>query len=254
MRKNSKFRTTRVESLENRQLMATDLAFFQSEGTLQQASFADVSFNASTGTLNIKGTPGRDRVAINDAGDDSRILVNDQFVQNVPTKAIRAIRVNLGAGNDQFDIQYSPRLNPQTVDLFLGAGAGEQVNISANTIGKLRIDARASIGTVINLNGTSVTDRFFADMGADYAEDYLGLGSSHVNKLELETGGGNDRLVLFNSIVTVADVNMGAGDDQVENHGNSAFLAGTIDGGSGSDFINDSFRRRGLRVASFERR
>lgn len=61
MLKNTKSRALKLESLENRQLMATDMAFFQSEATLQQSATANVSFNSSSGALVIKGTPGRDR-------------------------------------------------------------------------------------------------------------------------------------------------------------------------------------------------
>jgi len=232
-----KAKTFGFETLENRELMA-----------------ADIRFDAQSGTLSITGTSAADTVQLNAYTTNTMdIWVNRSYMRLNPN-AVRAITMDLGAGNDRVEINgiMKNQLNPNTVDIKLGTGVNESVWIELGSAKRINIDAIASRATNVGINA-SVTDRIFVDMGSDSdtGADKLRLYSSDINRLEARMGGGNDVIEVLFSTIQTANVSMGAGNDKVVTSGGDGHIgSGTIDGGTGTDTIDPLFKNRGRR---FER-
>jgi hypothetical protein len=251
MRKENGNRAVKFEALENRELMAVD-----------------VSFNSGTGALNIQGTAGDESIALVSNGyNQTEIFVNWNRVStrvngalqgSLPTNGIRSITANLGGGRDEFSSwgYDANALNPNSVDIVLGRGVNQRVNVDMGEVRNIRVDARGAVATTVTLSNTSVTDRIFVNMGGDgsVSNDWLILNGNDIKTLEASMGGGNDTIRLENTIIRNVDVVMGAGNDSVQDWGNNSIRAGVIDGGSGADdYMPDSLRRR-VRAVGFERK
>lgn len=232
-----KSRALKMESLENRELMA-----------------ADASFDSRSGTLAITGSSAGDSVQLNVVTPNRLdVWVNNRYMQLNPS-SVRTIRMDLGAGTDRVEVNGITKdyLNVQTIDIKLGSGVNEQVWLALGSAGRITIDATASRGANVGIN-TVVTDRFFVDMGSDSdtGADKVTLLASDVNRFEARMGGGNDLIEILGSSIENAKVNMGAGNDKFITSGADGHIAsGTIDGGAGNDTIDPLFRNRGRR---FER-
>jgi hypothetical protein len=234
--RNYKSRKATLETLENRSLMA-----------------ADIALNPATGALTILGTAGNDQIEIqvfNDTQATARVGSN-AYLQFDPG-AVRSIRIDAKAGSDSVYIGgYGMNaLNPDRVDIALGTGNRENVTTGRfGSVGIMNIDAKASRTTSVYLKDTNV-DQLFVDMGSDDAADSLNLELCDINRMQVNMGGGNDTLGLHATTVQRIRADMGSGSDRVV-ASNDAFIAsGVVDGGSGTDTIDPTFKKLGKK---FER-
>ncbi len=221
------------------------------------ASDAYAAFNPGTGLLTIRGTPRDEHVWIETNNHETVVKINGAVEARFDPTQLRRIDANLGRGADSFRIPSNSganRLNPAQVDIALGSGVDQRVDLDFGSVGTINIKAASGTNTSVTVNST-VIDRLFIDFGSDsnWSQDLVALHNSEVRNMNLNMGGGNDTVRLGSNQVTEGDIKMGAGDDAMIDLGRNNFQGGTFDGGSGNDFLPESLRRR-IRVASFERR
>lgn len=239
MRNTRKNRKIGLEMLESRELMA-----------------ADASFNSKTGALVIHGTAAADQVLLTTINSKTlSVQVNSNVSLNVNPRAVKSIKIDLGAGSDQVTVDnIEPfSLTPKTVDISMGTGSNEVLNLWFPSVGTINVDAAASLGTVVNLKGV-VTDKLSIDMGLDGASDTFVSNGAEINKLQLKMGGGSDDVVLLGSVVHNADINLGKGDDKLEVRGTTSVIeSGIVNGDEGrGDGWDRKLNLKKTKISGFE--
>ena len=206
-------RSLRMESLENRELMA-----------------ADVTAALSAGTLQVTGTDKADIVRINQGRNTISVSVglNSPFA-SFAANEVRNLRINMNGGNDKVYVNLQQAaLDSIFVDM--GRGVNEGMDLRLGSVGTMNIDAVASLHTNASISGT-INGTASVDFGSGAGDDVLTVWNSSARSLNVKMGGGDDRCVLTRSQVDRAMIDLGAGDDNLSNN-TSDVLGGTINGGS----------------------
>jgi hypothetical protein len=249
IKRHQRKRTLRLESLEHRELMATDVT---------------ASYTRDTGELKINGTERADDVTIwtfqgMTYARSMRGLNITTFFSG-PSSDIKSIVVDMKGGQDKIVFNMgNTRIDQIHVNMGVG-GLGtlsnrELADFRGSNVGKVKINAEASYGTNVLFQGlnASEVEAFF---GTDNAADGLLVKQSSIGKLEAKLGGGDDVFnVAFSSIRTAA-VHLEAGNDKfIIETVHSEIANGFVDGGSGVDDYQKKGRPSpgGVRIRSFER-
>lgn len=221
---NRKFRSLKMESLENRELMA-----------------ADVRASLSAGTLTVTGT---------DRPDHVRIIQNQNTITvfrghdtrnpllSRPASEFTRMDIRLLGDKDRLEVNVAKNLDSVFVDM--GRGSLEYAGLQFGQVRRLEVDARQSIHMSVNLRG-QITDQAIVNFGS--GDDDLNINSnSSVRSLTVNAGAGRDHVVLHSTRVSNARIDLGAGDDKFSNLWNSEVSSGTINGGSGTNtWVNRRF-------------
>lgn len=237
MRKNDCQRKTRflnVETLEKRELMASD-----------------VSVNISQGTLFINGSKGNDNVRVIVANGVTNVLSNNRLIHSTRV-SYSAIDARMNDGLDRLEISAPQLNNLNSVRVDFGNGSAEQALIKVGNARNVHIDANRSISSKVILEANA--DRVFADFGNDGGRDVMEIKYSSINRLETNMGGGNDTIGLARTSIRDARVNLGTGLDALFVDEKSAISSGIIDGGTDNDEIRGRNRLGShVSVRNFER-
>lgn len=219
--KKRQVRNLKMESLEKRELMASDVTAVLSNNTLiiegsTNSDFVKV-FQDSKGSIAVQKNVG-----------GKWFYVNQQHI--APGK-VHNIQADMGAGNDRLDINLPQNLL-KSINIKLGSGVGDQVNLNNLKVANVTVDAKASLNSNLRVNGSVVTHRLFADFGTESSDDDFTSLFSTIEHLSLEMGGGKDQCTIRNSTVKRATINLGSGDDNFF-MSKSSLQSGDIDGGAG---------------------
>ena len=144
-------------------------------------------------TLSVIGTSGDDDIVISrDAQDANQFAINfNGTVQRVPAGAVRAVFVNMGAGNDRFIFDATFGSGRKTATRTILGGDGD--DSLGGGLGNDSIDGGAGRDTLSGRDGNDTlvggdgNDRVSGGNGNDVADG--GIGADFV-----ETGNGNDSL------------------------------------------------------------
>lgn len=234
-KKNRKNRTLKVESLENRELMA-----------------ADVTATLSAGTLQITGTDRAEMVRVNQVRDNITVSIGyGRPFAAFPATAVQKLSLNMKAGNDSVEVNLQ-RQALDSIFVQMGLGSKERVDLGLGSVNSVTINAVESLASTVIIEGT-VKNKAAVDFGNDSSGDSLRVVNSSVGNLDVKMGGGNDLLTLHRSRVDRAVIDMGSGDDTFTNSWNSEVVNGTIDGGTavrGNRWSGARFGR-GVRISGF---
>jgi hypothetical protein len=226
---------SQAESLESRALLtATATATLQS------------------GTLTITGTGGADNVAVSENGGTLFVYSGRAQIGVFNSAEVNTVNANLQGGNDQFRL-YTVRKQYADVNVNMGGGTSERVNIEASSIKSLKIDVRESFSTSVTLNNTAIPN-CDVNFGSDQGRDRLMINTCDVDRLFARMGGGDDSCELTGtSYARNCDVDLGTGNDRFWVK-RSAAAKGRISGGSGTDEITaPAGIRSDVRLSGFER-
>lgn len=212
-KKNRKTRALRVEGLENRELMAGDLGI-----------------QLVNGTLHISGSNAGDNIRVMQSGNNLAVIRGDAPpLRTFPLAAVSSLNIVANGGNDRVEV----KANSKVFDTFfidLGSGSNEIVDVKIGGARSATIDARASLGTNVYLDGV-FSGLASVDYGTDLGGDFFQTQKSRFNRLDLKMGGGNDFCQLSQTSVNSASISMGDGDDTFHSFG-SDVQGGIIDGGT----------------------
>ncbi len=208
-----KNRMLKMESLENRELMA-----------------ADVTANLSRGTLQISGSDRADQVVVNQVGQNITVsLGSSRPFASFSASQVNSLRVNLNGGNDILNVNlYQKSLDAVFVEM--GSGSRERVDLKLGSARTLAVNAVNSFSTTAILSG-NIQSRAEIDFGTDTGADNLFVNNSTFGMLDVKLGGGNDEFRMSNSKIDRAAIDFGAGDDWLNNV-QSEVSSGSIDGGT----------------------
>jgi hypothetical protein len=224
-KKNRKTRALKVESLENRELMA-----------------ANVTAGLAGSTLVIEGTEGADNVAVVAMNSGiTTVRSNGRLIYQTNSGSFNAISAKMLNGNDTLQVLAMPHRGLSSVQVDMGRGNLERVNLDLGFSRSVNVNTTNSVGAKVYLTGSM--DQVFADFGSDAGPDYLGLSGASINSLTAKFGRGDDILDMKSSTIQNSNVSMGAGNDRVFADSYSDIFGGTIDGGDGADQIS----KRGAR-------
>lgn len=230
---NRKCRSLKMESLENRELMAANV------------------FLANR-TLTINGTDGNDKVEVSSNRIHNRgalsleVKVNDKVLATPLASSVDSIFANLGKGNDFFTFKKSAEVNrPNLVGLTINLGEGRQelVAISGVNVSNLAVNAQGSTHTEVRIEQSNISN--LANVQLGNGNDLLRVASSSVNKLTADLRDGTDQMALSSrTSIREANVNLGKGNDKLITSGDATVMGGTIDGGDGIDNHESGRRNR----------
>jgi hypothetical protein len=201
------FRKIRVESLEQRQLMAGDVMAalegslltvegdnFDNQVAITRTAIGDIVIAGQNGTL-INGLPSVrfPRVALNslevrmEGGNDSVALRGLQVANDV--------NVDLGAGNDRLT---SPSTTPSTINgnLSVWGNEGNDVVQMAGLSVRENLSIDGGLGSLNSSISNSTIDKVMSIIGDDADDVVSVVGTSIGLDLALETKGGSDRVTL----------------------------------------------------------
>ncbi len=213
-KKNRKTRALRVEGLENRELMAGDLGV-----------------SMANGNLTITGTDTGDSIRVMQIGSNLSVYNGYGRPQvTYPLSAVSVLKVNANGGNDRIEIKANAKIF-DAIFIDLGSGSKEFVDVGVGGARSVAIDAKASLGTDVFLDGY-FSGLASVDYGSDPGADKFYTQKSTFNRLDVKMGGGDDFCQLSRTSVSNAAINLGSGDDRFNNLYDSNVQAGTIDGGT----------------------
>jgi len=213
-KKNQKNRALRVEGLESRELMAGDLGV-----------------SMANGNLTITGTDTGDNIRVMQIGKNLSVYNGYGSPQvSYPLSAVNVLNINAKGGNDQVTIKAIDKIF-DSIFINLGSGSKELIDVGVGGARSVAIDANASLGTQVSLDGY-FSGLASVDYGNDPAADTFYTQKSTFNRLDLKMGGGNDICQVSRTTVANASINLGAGDDTFRNIYDSNIQSGTIDGGT----------------------
>jgi hypothetical protein len=213
-KKNRKTRALRVEGLENRELMAGDLGIA-----------------LVNGTLNVTGSDAGDFVRVMQIGNNLSVYQGySKPLRTYPLSSVGSLNIATNGGNDRIEVKASSKIF-DAIFINLGSGSKEWVDVGVGGARSVTIDAKASLGTKVFLDGY-FSGLASIDYGSDPAADEFYTQKSTFNRLDVKMGGGDDFCQLSRTSVSNASINMGSGDDRFNNLYDSNVQAGTIDGGT----------------------
>jgi hypothetical protein len=140
------------------------------------------------------------------------------------------LNIATNGGNDRIEVKASSKIF-DAIFINLGSGSKEWVDVGVGGARSVTIDAKASLGTKVFLDGY-FSGLASIDYGSDPAADEFYTQKSTFNRLDVKMGGGDDFCQLSRTSVSNASINMGSGDDRFNNLYDSNVQAGTIDGGT----------------------
>lgn len=220
-----------TEALEVRELMTAQVV-------------ASLSPN---GTLCITGSNGSDNVWVT-SGSNGTTVVDVKGgpgrIGTFPTSSIQSITADLGAGNDSFVVR-ARHGKFKTIDVKMGTGINELVDVTANRVDAISYDAKLSLNTKAYVFDATVGS-LVADFGddKDLGIDRLVLQNSSIDSVFANMGGGRDEFALRGSSIRRGKVQMGSGDDTFGGNVRSSFR-GEVYGGQGFDtFYGSSLQPR----------
>ena len=214
---------------------------------LESRALMSATAGVSNNTLTITGTAGNDRVVVDSFGSSTRVQANGS-TKYFPSSQISSLVVNLGAGNDSFTLRHG-KMQFDRVAINMGTGTDESLEVQANLIKTLIVDARSTT-TYATMFRTTVTT-LQADFGAGADRFFINSGTV-IDRIKLNMGGGDDKLqLLTKSGIRTGQINLGDGNDSVLQALGSRF-GSTITPGSGSDTFVGYRVDGGPKVDSFE--
>lgn len=230
-----KHRPLRVESLEQRELMA-----------------ANVTASLSNGVLNIEGTNGNDTVSAYVSSSGKTV------VQNLTPSGFRVIfestskphtiNAKMLDGRDKINLTGFPgTLNSVNVDM--GRGNSESVYLGFSYTKRLNINAVKSVSTKVHLART-VVDQAIVDFGKDSGRDTFIASSCSLNGMDIRMGKGDDVANFSRTSIRNSKIKMGAGNDQVFIDSSSDATNSTLHGGPGSDL----YKKTGSKASNLKLR
>lgn len=210
-----------TEALEVRELMsAQPVASLSADGVL--------SITGSNGSDNIWVVRGNNGTTIVD------VKGGPGQIGRFSSDAIQSIQANLGSGNDSLVVR-AKFGNFKSIDVKMGTGVNELVDVTANRVDAIAYDAALSLNTkayVFDATVGSLTANFGNDQ--DLGPDRMVLQNSSIDTVFASMGGGRDEFVMRGSRLAAGTVRMGSGDDNFGGNATSSFR-GDVFGGQGVD-------------------
>lgn len=223
-------RKLKLESLERRELMASD-----------------VTASLSGGTLQIRGSDQAEHVIVDQFGQNITVRIgNATPFATFAASQVNNLRVQLNGGDDRLNVNLQQK-NLDSVSVDMGRGSNENVDLKLGRVRSVNVNAIDSLHTRAILAG-NIQGRTNINFGTDSGMDTLFINNSTLGTLEVQMGGGIDELQLRSSRIDRVMIDLGAGDD-VLNNVNSEVSAGSIDGGSSIRGNRLTGSRLGSRVA-----
>lgn len=223
----------RAESLESRALLSAT-------ATLQN------------GVLTIAGTEGADKIAVSEGGGSLIVRSSGATIGIFNPAAVTGVSANLRGGNDQFYLQ-TGRTQYSSVNVNMGTGTSEGLQVVASRIQSLKVDARDSFSTTVALFNAAIPN-CEVNFGNDQGRDKLLVNTCDVDRLFARMGAGNDTIELNGtSYARNCDVDLGAGDDSFVVK-RTAAAKGRVSAGTGADqLVAPAGIRSDLTLRDFER-
>ncbi len=216
--------------------------------SLESRALLSVTAGLSNNTLTITGTAGNDGVIVNNYGNYTRVISggNATFF---PSSQITSLVVDLGGGNDSFDLRHASKQFDRLA-IKMGTGGSESVRVETSLVKTLIVDGRSTTTNTVVYGTTVNTLQGTFGAGADKLQIVFG---SVVDRIDVDMGRGNDTLSLSGySVVRSGQINLGDGNDTVS-QGRSSRFDTTMNGGSGYDVFSGFRQDGGPRLNSFER-
>jgi hypothetical protein len=237
----ARLRTLGFQSLENRNLMAGDVAVAVNQGAIaitgdSAANFVEIS-EVAPNVLRIQGTFGTS--------------INGQSFVDVRSRAFGDVSIDLGAGNDQLrvhDLDLAYHSHQGDWSLNLGSGRNlatfNNVELPQNLLVNVHVPATNGIDTV-RIEESNIGGSVLMNLGA--GADFVEVSETTIRRdLSINGGADNDiASVGFSEIGGRFSLNMGAGNDMafvVDNQAGSASFDGgsdTLDPSQSSNFNRD---------------
>ncbi len=205
MRK-SRHKKLRIESLENRYLMA-----------------GNITSSLEGGVLTLTGDALDNLSFVNGTGVPNQIIAQpvattiDGVAANKIFNGVTAIVINANDGNDQFSLQ-----NVAVTDLTINLGNGNDFTVTATQFGP---------------NSVGVTNALTVDAGAgnDVIQLFRSFGGYDMT---VNAGDGNDFIQTYSNSADQVTVNLGQGFDTLNTAYLTAFGVWTVNGGTESDLLS----------------
>ena len=158
-----------------------------------------------------------------DGGNDTAYLSN--------LKVLGGIEINDDLGNDTYSAW---NLDMSTASLSVNTGAGKDcVTVDHSLLGGLFVSTGAG-NDEVGVDDSIVNITLIETNGGD---DELKLEDSALTSLSANTGAGNDEIKMKDLISSILSVDAGAGSDFVYVDDVVALTTGLVNGGSGSDVL-----------------
>lgn len=209
------------------------------------------------GRVNVTTGSGNDEVVLGDISGEAVIAVRtgggNDIVRNTGFFQARSLNVNLGRGDNRFDLARHGNIAPIILGpLTVTSGAGhDEIDIRETDVrGNLTVRAGDGDNQIRLLAGTRAWGNTLIATGR--GADRVGLSNFHINpfqprggRLTVRTGAGADEVWLLDVTTGEIDLDLGAGDDRVWIANSDLGRRRRFAGGAGRDTVNDVEGRLG---------